>query len=98
MNTRLVLIIAIIIFGAILLSGLFISPLKNQEIEVKAGERYLYSLDYDNEDPFEEIRVDTVKVIGIKNGYVQWEYKNGIRLSCKLKYFKHWTRVIKHHS
>lgn len=94
MNKKLVFFISMAIFGVIVLSKLLISPLKNQEVEIKVGDSYLHSLDYDNEDPFEEVNIDTVKVVSIKQGYVQWEYKDGFRLSGKLKYFKHRVRII----
>lgn len=65
------------------------SSLKNQEANIEVGKNYIFSLDWDNEDPFEKIEIDTVKVVSIKGDYVQWEYKNGSRLSGKLKFFKH---------
>lgn len=65
------------------------SGLKNQEAHIQVGENYIFSLDWENENPFEKIKIDTVKVVSIKGDYVQWEYKNGLRLSGKLKYFKH---------
>ena len=68
------------------------SILENQEQEIEVGKTYIFSFDWDSEDPFKEIEIDTVKVIGIKGDYVQWEYKNGIRLSGKLKHFKHFGK------
>lgn len=59
----------------------------------KVGEKYLLSFDWEEENPFENIRIDTVKVTGVKNGYVQWEYKNGFRQSSDEKIFE---RLVKH--
>ena len=65
------------------------SSLKNQETQIEVGKNYIFSLDWENKDPFEKVEIDTVKVVDIKGEYIQWEYKNGVRLSGKLKYFKH---------
>lgn len=59
----------------------------------KVGEKYLLSFDWEEKNPFENIRIDTVKVTGVKDGYVEWEYKNGFRQSSEEKIFE---RIVKH--
>lgn len=56
------------------------------------GKHYIISFNWDNKDPFEEIIIDTVKIIAIKEDYVQWQYKNGQKISCEIDIFK---RIIK---
>lgn len=57
------------------------------------GEKYLFSFDMDNPDPFKP-HIDTVTVIEVKSGYVLWEYKNGIQQSGNVKIFNELTREI----
>lgn len=67
--------------------------LLNQNKNVEKGDVYLYSHDWDAEDPFGKIKIDTVIVADIKGDYVKWKLKNykdsSFYLSGKLKYFKH---------
>ncbi len=68
--------------------------LLNRNKNVEIGDVYLYSHDWDEEDPFAKIEIDTVRVIDVKDGYVKWLYKlsekdSSFYLSGKLKYFKH---------
>ena len=64
--------------------------LLNQNNIVKVNDLYLHSFDWDTQDPFEEIEIDTVKVLEIKDGYVKWqEQGKSYYLSGELKYFKH---------
>ena len=66
--------------------------LLNQNKNVEKNDIYLYSHDWNTEDPFENIDIDTVKVIAIKDGFVKWlpNYKDSsFYLSGQLKYFKH---------
>ena len=66
--------------------------LLNQNKNVEKGDVYLYSHDWDAEDPFEKIEIDTVKVIDIKDGFVKWlpnHKDSSFYLSGHLKYFKH---------
>lgn len=67
--------------------------LLNLNKNVEKGDIYLYSHDWDEEDPFAKIEIDTVRVIEVKDGYVKWLYKlsekdSSFYLSEKLKYFK----------
>lgn len=85
-------ITTVFLASALLVAGLVSctnSGLKNQEARIEVGKNYIFSSDWDNEDPFVEKKIDTVKVVSIKGDYVQWEYKNGLRLSGKLDFFKH---------
>mgnify|MGYP003679009096 CR=1 FL=1 len=66
--------------------------LLNQNKNVEKNDIYLYSHDWDAEDPFEKIEIYTVKVIDIKDGFVKWlpNHKDSrFYLSGPLKYFKH---------
>lgn len=51
-------------------------------------------LQKDVKDPFKEIKIDTVKVVDIKNGYIKWEYKDGHCLSNKVNAFKKCKRQL----
>jgi hypothetical protein len=62
---------------------------------MKVGDRYLHSFDWESEDPFENIEVDTVTIIAIKGDYVQWKTGYGTKLSGKIKYFRRGIRPIK---
>ena len=68
--------------------------IKNEYTSIKEGEKYLFSFDWDNKDPFKKIEIDTVIVIAIKGDYIQWEYNNGIRLSSKLEHFKMFQKPL----
>jgi hypothetical protein len=59
------------------------------------GDKYLYSYDWESENPFENIKVDTVTIMAINGYYIQWETKDGIKLSGKIKYFSRNIRPIK---
>ena len=68
--------------------------LLNHNKNVEKGDVYLYSHDWDEQDPFAKIDIDTVRVLEVKDGYVKWLYKlsekdSSFYLSGKLKYFKH---------
>lgn len=68
--------------------------LKNQEIEITIGEKYLFSFDWEEEDPFVVKEIDTVTVLAISGEYVKWgssAYRPEAYLSCKTKLFKHLT-------
>lgn len=65
---------------------------KKTATDLIVGKEYIISFDWDNKDPFEEIEIDTVKITGLKNDYVQWQYKNGIKTSDEIEVFK---RIIK---
>ena len=81
----------------LLVAGVFYgktrSALDNQNKSVQIGDMFLYSHEWDTEDPFEEIEIDTVIVVDIRGDYVKWKYKNhpnsSFYLSGKLRFFKH---------
>ena len=81
----------------IFLFVLWIYATPKKEIEqVKIGETYLFSLQWEKENPFEEVKIDTVKVLDIKNVYVQYKYNWAKKpSSTKLKYFKQSIKPIK---
>jgi len=76
---------------SLLLFSLFLNSCSKKENlqkeDVKIGKEYLFCFDWDDENPFEVKDVDTVKVIALKGDYVQWQYKNGIKLSSKIRLF-----------
>lgn len=60
------------------------------EDKPKIGEKYLISFDFykQNRDPFEDMEIDTIKVLDYKKGYVLYDYtrydgklKNSIELN-----------------
>lgn len=55
--------------------------------QIKKGDTYLYSLQWEEENPFICKQIDTVRVLQIVNGYVKFELKNGS------KHFQHSTKV-----
>ena len=59
-----------------------------EQKDIKIGKKYLFSFDWESEDPFEIKDIDTVKVVGLKEGYVQWQYKDSIKQSCGIRLFK----------
>ena len=58
------------------------------EIELVLGKKYITSFDWEEKDPFKVTEIDTVTITGLKNGYVEWEYKNGMKQSCKARIFR----------
>ena len=87
-----------LITGLLVISSIWLSNsmYDNQRMEVDIGEKYLFSYFWDNEDPFYFPRVDTVRVIDIKNDYVLFEevsFFNHQR-STTVKRFKHYARDI----
>ena len=79
-----------------MLKSLYNERLKNQDIELTVGEEYLFSFDWEEENPFEQ-KIDTAKVLEIKDGYVKWNYRwsrEGQFQSHEIKYFKHLIRKL----
>lgn len=77
------------VFAALFI-GFFAWVMNNQkesdQINLEVGKYYQHSFNWTPEDPFEVTIIDTIKIVDIKDGYVQWEYKNGFRLSSKIQY------------
>lgn len=74
---------------------LFVEPKEKIE-NVNVGDIYLFSFQWDNENPFENIKIDTVKVLDIKNDYVQYKYGWAKSpTSTKLRIFKDCIKPIK---
>lgn len=59
-----------------------------KETELILGKKYATSSDWESKNPFEEIEIDTVKITGLKDGYIEWEYKDGYRQSSKIETFR----------
>lgn len=54
---------------------------------VKVGDQYKWSYDYDRIDnPFKEIRIDTITIMDIRNDYVLFKYNQGYTQSCTLRF------------
>ena len=68
-----------------------IGNLKNTTT-VELNKNYLLSFDYDTADPFKLVKVYNVKVIGIKKGYVQYQFDDGLKQSTTLSLFKKITK------
>ena len=70
------------------------------EDKPEIGENYLISFDFykKNNDPFEDLEIDTIIVLDYKNGYVLYDYPkyNGkLKNSIELKLFNKITKPIK---
>lgn len=67
--------------------------------DISIGETYLVSFDWDNEDPFREARIDTLRVLDMDRGFVKIEYFNGhmssIKSSVSEKVFRRIIKPIK---
>ena len=72
-----------------------VRPCNNRSKTIVKGETYLYSTDWDTDDPFSKMRIDTVKVLDIQDGYVKHldigsdsAYYN----SCSINFFKKYSK------
>lgn len=65
-----------------------IEKISEPEQKLIVGKKYIISFDWGEKDPFKKIEIDTITIVGLRNGYVQWEYKNGIKRSCKVYIFR----------
>lgn len=83
------------LFYFLLIACMYSCEVANEKIEI--GGIYLHSYNWDEKDPFEQVEIDTVKVIAIRRGYVQWlpNYKEDWNAqSMKLEYFKENARPL----
>lgn len=66
------------------------------EGDIKVGNKYLQSYQFrENQDPFEEIKIDTVEVLDMKDGYVKFKlsyWSDGAFLSAEEEVLR---RIIK---
>lgn len=53
----------------------------------KIGKEYIISFDWEEENPFEQKDIDTVKITALKDDYVQWQYRNGLKQSSSIRLF-----------
>ena len=60
------------ILGGVLLATTLVSCSKN---EIKVGDMYRFSWNWDEEDPFKKVEIDTVIVLNVKDNYVLYKYK-----------------------
>lgn len=80
--------IALIIVALIIL---LVNVFKNKP--PKIGDQYIHCFEFDN--PFKESSsIDTVEVVAIKDGYVQYKLKNGGKSSCSIRLFNRITKKI----
>lgn len=80
---------AIVVY-AMLVAVLFVGCSKKsteENIKPKIGKEYVISFDWEEENPFEVKDIDTVKVLGVKGDYVQWQYNNGFKQSSSIRLF-----------
>ncbi len=68
---------------------------KQIQNEIKINERYLFSYKLNDNDPFEEVESYAVKVLEIKDGFVQFELQEGGILSCSVEQFLRISTEIK---
>lgn len=62
--------------------------------DISPGNTYLFSFEWDARDPFKEIDIDTIKVLDVRDGYVQWQYPSGIKQSSTARTFKKLTKPL----
>ena len=55
--------------------------------ELKIGQKYAISFDYEEQNPFKIKDRDTVKIVGLKGNYIQWQYSNGGTQSSSIREF-----------
>lgn len=73
------------------------NTLKNQDLNVKVNDIYLLSYDWETENPFEKIVIDTVIVTGVTDKYVKWgltRWDTDTYMTCELSHFKHVIRPV----
>ena len=61
---------SVAVAAAIVIGNMDTNDFSNHEINL--GDIYLYSNDWNPENPFEETTIDTVVVLAIKEGYVKY--------------------------
>lgn len=65
------------ILGCMFISTMVLyDKLYNNDAIIKINMVYLFSYKWETEDPFEKIKIDTVRVLDIKKGYVKFAYVN----------------------
>ena len=85
-----------VVLAFFMIKDIYNDRLKNQDIEITVGEEYLFSFDWEEENPFEQ-KIDTAKVLEIRGDYVKWTYlrwPEGEFQSSETKYFKHLIRKL----
>ncbi len=65
------------------------------EDEIIVGDKYLFSYDYEEDDPFKKPMIDTVVVLEIQGDYVLYKYVNyHYNISSKIDYFRRIAKTI----
>lgn len=77
-------IVVLVFFIGIMIVVIF--DFKNYD-QIEVGKKFLFSFHWNDENPFQEVKIDTVKVMGYKDGYVKWEYTDGFTQSAKQRIF-----------
>lgn len=88
MKINIILFALTLLLVAMLPALVYYYILKPNTTKIEIGKHYATSFHWQEENPFKPTKIDTVKVIDIKDGYVLWEYKEGFTQSSKLKVFK----------
>ncbi len=74
-----------------------VSDTIQENIELEIGGVYTWIKFLDEEDPFSEPWIDTIKILNIKNGYAEFIYINyawsDIKNSYKIKHFNNLKRI-----
>jgi len=82
------LMLLVVLFSACEKTNEIKKAIEKQETEIILGKKYRTSFDWQTKDPFKKIDIDTVKITGLKNGYVEWEYSDGIKQSSEIRIFR----------
>lgn len=87
-NKPLLFILISLLISIVLYFGNFKSTSSVPKIKFDIGDTLLIDNTIDKEDPFDEADIDTVKVLNIKNGYIQYQdIHRNFPMSSKIKYF-----------
>jgi hypothetical protein len=83
-NIKKLILLSLVLFGC-------------EEKQPKIGKLYKHSYSYlgEPENPFEVINMDTVKVLDVKQGYVLYQFNDGVQLSSTIYWFNKITQEIK---
>lgn len=59
--------------------------------EIYIGDKYLFSFDFDEPDPFKQTEIDTAYVLKIKGNYIKFKLSSGMESSCTKRLFRELT-------
>lgn len=46
-------------------------------LDIKVGDKYLFSYIWNSKDPFRKITIDTITILGVKQGYAKFKTQTG---------------------